>query len=382
MKNYLFFAFIVFLFSCKKDINESNNLATTPPPYTVESGYLVFRSNDDFVSTMILLSQMSVEERKNWEQNIKFKSLSSYFNDFEQKLQEADDSKSWDMLKKAKTEYQSSLYWESDTSYTINSPSSLIANISDKNGIYKIANTYFVNTINGSSEFKDVSYEDALRQKSSLNISKKASGILTNLGELPCGKPGNNSYLMNSLLWQVASTSKGKFFIKLRLYNIHSTSLGYRSFATVEYYARHKGFLGIWGGVKAQVIGIDRALRLTYSNNTNVGITYNLSTGWQPATGNSENIILISEKLKNQGLSGHPLSSFASKFSSAAKTVNDDNISSAGGNWSKIETGVNVVIPLPYPQYLLIQAVSASTSIFSPDIITYQIPLNTMQGAG
>ncbi len=374
----LFLLVLVFsLFSCKKSTLEQELIADTTPILKVENGILSFKTHDDFLSTLVLLSQVSSEDRKNWEESIGFKSLASYLEEFDEKVYLADSLNDMKSFLKIKDEYSSIIIWEGDSSYRLNTSSFLMAKLVGKSGVFKVENDYYLNTKEGI-----LKYSNLKDLQSRANPTLKVTEVLSEPGFLTSSMPPTNSFRISSLAPSVTTSytsSRGRMWTQLRQYNLHSSTLGYRSFLTVEHYAEHRGVLPIWTRQKSMISMVQKTLFLKYSSSStyvavNYGNPHGTNTTFTLASGVKEDIILISERLKNLGLSNHPLSSYSNKFSSAVKTVNDDHVSSAA-YWQVVDFG-NFLPPLMNKQFLTLYGVSGG---FLASGKFYEIPVNRSQ---
>lgn len=379
--NILGLLFLLVLFSCKKNaLEKQDEPAKESKAFTVKSGYLQFKSYPDFVNTMISLSLLTSDERRKWESSIGFKSLLSYGEDFNNKMEEADNLKSIELYNKAKDEYSFAVKWIGDTLYKLNAPSILEAKLIDKNGILKIGDDFILYTNGSHVNIGNVAYDEILanRNKYKRTIYEEKNKTSRTMWYLPglihANAPTINSYSVSALEWNTVQNT-GKFYSRLKLFNLNSTSSGNRLFMTVEYYAMHKNWLGTWRVVSSLVDNIDKPLSLKFSNGTTEDVVYNHTpTSWASQDSYNENIILISSYLKNNSLINHPLSSYSSKFSTAVKEINDDAVSSAGGYCSVVRTDPNIGLQ----DFLTLYASSLGNGPF-PGFHTYTVILNQFQ---
>lgn len=360
------------LISCQKKLSYSNlNIETAS--VKVENGHLVFKDYDVFYNTMILLSSMNPKSRKEWERSLSFKSFASYVDDFNQKMNLADSLTDVSLFQRTKMEYSDIIiYSKEDSSFKILAPGAIEANIISRNKVVKIGNDYLLYHHSGFNKYENKTW---IEINKILETENRTGNIRQRI--VYGSAPSSNNYTVTISGFKTTSSNEGnngRFHNRLKLYNLNSTSSGNRGFLSIEYFAEHRNWLGIYRQVENQIHGVQHRIFISYSNNTSAIVDYNKSTSpyltetlWDPRMSSwQEKILIISSYLKNNVLSSHPLSSYLNNNASiAVKEVNDDAVSSAGGYWNYIATVYG-------PAYLRLVASSLGTGPLA-DLRSYDI---------
>lgn len=350
----------LFLLSgCKKEITKDSDKKVNEG-IKVENGHLSFDSYDAFLAKFQNISSLSEAEREKWEKSIGFESLNTIYKNFDAELTHLENSKSPDPMAeyaKLKIKYQNQFLW-TDSTYSLNCSGVRESYLANKDGVVKIGDdlVYFRRDGIETYSAKSRSISNPLNKLSSINRDPNAISII------PGSQPSTNSFNVKMGSFNVISNGDGKFYSRIKLYNIHSSAAGYRGFVSMECYAQHKNIIGIWHDVRSLVsargviyIDLNKA-----DNNNNftttsqailVGDDGTLQTGDPgspppPAQGSSaiadryELLLASSVYLKNNpnAVSG---TGSVIDFGNLPATVNDDFLQ-PNGYWSATEAKFSI----------------------------------------
>jgi len=307
MKNkikLLLLALVVLTYSCKKQVITDEDAAQ--PEVTVERDYLVFKDYATFFKYYQLNSILSETERLKWEQSLKFNSLKTIYNKFNNELDVLEKGTKENYFigfKSLKQQYQGSILFTED-SYKINSSGMREAALVNKAGILKIGKDYLISNEKGITTYKETSYDKILNV-----ISSKVS---TESQALSASAPPSGSFSSAIGGWNIINKERGRVLFRMKLYNINSSSIGYQSFSSLEGMAEHKNVFGTYRSVGMslnfpQDTGFIPYIAITYENSTNslyqiFASTVNLNPNFIQGLDNVENfdrVLCISQGLQN-----------------------------------------------------------------------------------
>lgn len=374
---------VTLLFSCKKNTDikiETQQVNVLKK----ENGYLVFKDYDEFFSSLLIISDMSKEQRLKFETDYSFKSFYSYA---EEVLTRLDKSREKDptLQNEIISEKNEFVYYDANQSLQLRVQNILESYFMNKDKIIKVGNDYLVYNSHSFLTYKNISYEE-------LTNILRTNNMATSARILVGTAPSTNNYTVTTgnpkLTNSAYSGPAGRIITNLKLYNLNTTTSGNRGFITLVYSAEQKDAFGIYKKAYSEITLLSCGINLKFSDNSTnlIGFWGPLGTGTQPSwTGGSgwnEDILAVSSSLKaNQIPSGHPLLTYFSNYSTqitntkllnSAQEVNDNAISAINGYWKEI----NTVTTNPNTQ-LWIEALSSRSGIFvGTDVFSYRIEEN------
>ena len=245
MKNKIYLMLIVFsmtAYSCKKQSIISDNPTTLE--VTLEKDHLAFKDYTTFVSYYKSIKGMSETQRQSWETSLNFTSLQTVYERFNKELDKLEQESEENYFKgfsELKEKYNGSIIF-TENSYRLNSSGITEAMLINKDGFVKVGNDYLYIKEKGIKIFKVDSYEKAQE------LSK--SSVSTELSPLYAQAPSPNSFFPAIGGWNIIYKDRGRLLFRVKLYNLHSTALGYQSFASLEGMAEHKNVFGTYRNVK------------------------------------------------------------------------------------------------------------------------------------
>lgn len=299
MKNKIYLmliAFAVVNYSCKKQSTTIEEV--TPAEVTLEKDHLAFKDYSTFISYYKALKGMSKSQRQSWESSLNFTSLQTTYEKFNGELDKLEKESQENYFKgfsSLKEKYAGSLIF-TENSYRINSTGVTEAMLINKDGFVKVGNDYLYFKELGVKIFKVDSYEKAQE----LSKLKPAS---TELDPLYAQAPSPNSFYPAIGGWNIIYKDRGRLLFRVKLYNLHSTALGYQSFASLEGMAEHKNVFGTYRGV-------------------------NMSPGFTPGTGFTPYIGISYNNLSNDlyDILAHPVDMDANFFDGLSNIEHFDRV--------------------------------------------------------
>lgn len=367
-------------FGCKKELKQNPEIKTSEK-IKVESGHLTFENYDDFLSKFQSISSMSADERSRWEKSMGFVSLNTIYQNFDNELTEIEQTETsrsiaMDRYNKLKEKYAGQFIF-SDSTYVLDCSGVRESYLADKDGVVKIGDdiVYFKGDGVKTYNTKTRTYANPLNTLSSLKAGHNT------ISSIPTSQPAVNSFNVAIGTYNVLSSNNGKFYSRIKLYNIHSAAAGYRGFVSMECYAQHRNILGIWHDVRSFVgvrgnifVGLSKSDGsnnfTTTSNTIFVGSYGDLGQNNGQGQGNSavadryELLLAASQYLKNNpsAVSG---TGNTIDFGNLPGTIDDDFLQ-PNGYWSSTSNMfVGPLIPFTLNASSIADGIGGGTNNYS-----------------
>ena len=328
------------LVSCKKDVDvQDNNPSSVNSSIKVEDGILHFKDNREFFQTMLSVSSMTTQQRKQWEKELGFTSLRSVYDQFNQELDEMEAARNADGFFAVKKKYSKVAIWRQDTAYDLNCSGIIESAVVNVDGLVKVGKellSFSRDAIKASPA--EAGSNGRMADKERIIWTNKAAG---NVGlfsgddyKILGTPPPANSFSVASgpikQEWPFTTGSpEARGFLQARLFNLFVNGLD-RGFVTILYWAEHRNWIGIWRRVRTTALSLHHQ---SYIRLNTQGVIWpqvvrgDLGPNWaDDNVENHESVLIASRELiYNPPILGYLPPTLNNQFRNANMAVTEDN---------------------------------------------------------
>lgn len=273
-KASLFFTlfFVVFLSSCSKKELETTSLQPDETfsierlleGTSVENGILSIPSQDQFTRLLSYVSNMKIEDLKDFSSDLGFSAMAVAYDDFFEYSVSSTESGFDKPIKELRELYKSVLILEDDGMFRLNCTNPVFAKLANEDGLLIVEGRLFkflsdryiiiedgdINKLSLGLRMQESSPEDGIfivKKSQYIDATREQCSFL-NYSFFVSGTANETEIFDNSWCWAASGSSNCKYKLQVEVGNIQ--------YSTYEYmYAYAKGFkrgaFGIWYGYKS-----------------------------------------------------------------------------------------------------------------------------------
>jgi hypothetical protein len=298
-----------------------------------------FKDNSEFFQTMLSVSTMTTQQRKQWEKEIGFTSLRSVYDQFNQELDEMEAARNADGFFAVKKKYSQVAIWDQDNSYDLNCSGIIESAVVNVDGLVKVGDELLSFSRDAiKARPTEAGLNGRVADKERIIWTNRAIG---NVGVFSADDykiigtppPANSFSLVNSPIKQSGPITSGapeaQGYVQARLFNLLVNGQN-RGFVTIVYWAEHRNWIGFWRRVRTSALDLHLQ---SYIRLNNQGVIWprvmrgDLGPNWADVTvENHESVLIASTELITNPPSLSYLPPFiTNQFRNANMGLTEDN---------------------------------------------------------